>query len=113
MLRNLTPVQLSDQERYAIFLELNIPTKVIQGWIEEEIKTSHRPQYIEPLGDLPVGTVGQQIKYFVKLANGERWELAKVHQYRLPDGTIRGGPDPLYICLDDVVLTRTEKRNLS
>lgn len=108
-------VRLSDQERYSAFRELNLQEKVRlgweeKGWLERRVKESPKPKYIVPKGDLPVGTVGQLITYFIITRDGQRWPLVKTHQYKLPNGRITGGPDPLYIRLFDVVFTRVEKQ---
>lgn len=102
----VTPVSLSDNERYAAFRELNLSEKVRTGWVEEIVSDRPGPiKYTRPWGNLPRGTISQVVRYVVK-SNG--WELVKVHRYRLPNGQIRGGPDPLYIRLYDVVFTRAK-----
>jgi hypothetical protein len=103
-------VILSDQERYAAFSELLLEEKLEKGWIEVEIDNRPGPIKIVPWKTpFPKDTVAQKIRYFIRAKSGERWPLAKVHQYKLPDGQIRGGPDPLTIRLNDVILTRREK----
>ena len=98
---------LSDAVRYAVFRSLGLDQK-IPATIDLRIKTKPGPSVpIVPEGDLPEGTVSEILQYTVKV-NG--WRLVKAHQYRLPDGTIRGGPDPLYIRLDDVVICRAKDR---
>ena len=103
-------VQLANDARYAAFQELFIEEKVAKGWIRPVVTNLRGPpKYIRPHGYLPPGTVGQVIEYFVQPENDEPWMLVKVHQYRLPNGSITGGPDPLYIRLHDVVLAREER----
>ncbi len=104
------PVHLSNEERYRIFADLNLEAKAKAGLIEKNVEDRPvPPKYIAGRLPFPPGTVSQKIYYMITPQDGEPWLLAKVHQYLLPDGTIRGGPDPLYIRLHDVVLTRTEK----
>ena len=110
----MTPisVRLTDPERYAAFRELSLSDKQRMGWVE--VETEDRPgppKYIRGRLPFPTGTVPQVLRYWIRLSGGGRWLLAKIHQYKLPDGSIRGGPDPLYIRLYDVTLTRVEKRS--
>lgn len=103
-----TIVFLPDLERYHIFEILDLPSKVGKGLIELTIRTHFGPpEYIVPFGDLPEGTVSQILRYRLPPPNG--WKLVKAHQYLLPDGTIRG-PDPLYICIDELVVGRSKDR---
>ena len=96
-------VIIPDPLRYSIFHSLNLEAKV-GSIIETRIETlPGPPKYITPKGNLPVGTVSELIYYRVR-ANG--WVVVKAHQYRLPNGTVRGGPDPKYIRLDDIVLVK-------
>ena len=100
-------VVLPDRERYHIFEILDLFSKVKRGVIEIKVK-SHPgpPKYIVPFGDLPEGTVSQTLQFRLPLPSG--WKIVKAHQYLLPDGSIRGGPDPLYICIDDLVIARAQ-----
>ena len=105
------PVRLTDTERYGVLRELDLENKARNGLIQRV--TNNRPgppKYIRGKFPFPVGTIPQMITYSIQPQTGRLWILAKVHQYQLPDGSIRGGPDPLFIRLDDVVLTRMEKR---
>jgi hypothetical protein len=96
-------VPICDTLRYQILNSLALDDKV-PDLIEVQIKQlKGPPKYISPHGDLPVGTVSEILDYRIKI-NG--WRLVKAHQYRLPDGSIRGGPDPLYICIDDAIFVR-------
>ena len=98
-------VPVPDELRYEILASLGLPGKVSRTIEEQVITKPGPPLYILPHGDLPVGTVSQLLKYRVK-SNG--WRLLTAHQYVLPTGEIRGGPDPLYINLDDVVICRAK-----
>ena len=99
-------VIVPDSLRYRIFHSLRLDEEV-SDIIELRVKRLTGPSpNIVPHGDLPVGTVSEILNYSVK-ANGHR--LVKAHQYRLPDGTIRGGPDPKYIRIDDVIFVPTSR----
>jgi len=94
--------------RYRILHSLRLDEKV-SDTIELEVKQLTGPSpNIVPHGDLPVGTVSEILNYRVKV-NGHR--LVKAHQYRLPDGSIRGGPDPKYIRIDDATFVPMPKGN--
>lgn len=99
-------VSVSDSERYSIFHSLRLDAKISETIEKEVRRLAGPPAYIIPHGNLPPGTVSEIIKYKVKI-NG--WYIVKAHQYRLPDGSIQGGPDPKYICLDDVVFVSPPK----
>ena len=101
---------LDDPARYAAFDALAIPEKVRLGWIVSEVSRVLTPKFIVPRGDLPVGTVSLEAKYYITTAGGDRWMLVKTHAYQLPDGSVRGGPDPLYIRLGAVTFTRSKHR---
>ncbi len=102
----LKNVELPDSLRYKI-LHLLIKDDKIPDIIEMEIRPRPgRPKYIVPYGDLPEGTVSEIVYYRLKV-NG--WKLVKAHQYRLPDGSIQGGPDPKYIVIDDAVFVPIPK----
>lgn len=90
-------VQLSDADRYSIFNSLRLEEK-ISTVIRKEIV--NKPGPITSKG-LPPGTISQIVYYIV---NGAEWKLVKAHQYKLPDDTIKGGPDPKYMRFDDIVL---------
>ena len=93
-------VIIENSLRYSIFHGLDLEAKA-GTIIDILIRTlPGPPKYITPHGDLPVGTVSEIVRYIVR-ANG--WVVVKAHQYRLPDGSIRGGPDPKYIRLGDIV----------
>ena len=99
-------VPVPDALRYRILHSLQLNAKV-SDTIELQVKSLTGPSpNIVPHGDLPVGTVSEILSYSVK-ANGHR--LVKAHQYRLPDGSIRGGPDPKYICIDDAIFVQMPK----
>jgi hypothetical protein len=86
--------------RYHIFRSLNLEAKA-EDTISIRVKSlKGPPEYITPNGDLPKGTVSEVVYYTVKV-NG--WKVVKAHQYRLPGGSVRNGPDPKYIRLDDVI----------
>ncbi len=94
---------VSDPVRYCILHSVLNDDKVSEQ-VEKEVKPLKGPP---KYGTLPVGTVSEIVRY--KLLSG--WFQVKAHQYRLPTGDIRGGPDPLYILIDDVVLCRSERRS--
>ena len=97
----LEKVVIQNPLRYDIFHSLDLEAKA-DDIIDIIIETlPGPPKHITPKGDLPVGTVSEIVRYKVRATN---WVVVKAHQYRLPNGTIRGGPDPKYICLDDIVL---------
>lgn len=98
-------VVLSNTDRYDLFHSLQLEEKFEKNTlIRKEVKNKRGPINAE---GLPEGTISQAIKYIVK---GAEWTVAKAHQYKLPDGRIVGGPDPLYMRFDDVVLVREERR---
>lgn len=98
-------VVFSNADRYDLFHSLQLEEKFAKHTlIRKEVKDKRGP--INAAG-LPEGTISQVIKYII---NGAEWTVAKVHQYKLPDGRIKGGPDPIYMCFDDVVIVREEKR---
>ena len=101
-------VPVPDALRYRILHSLRLNEKV-SDTIELEVRRLTGPSpNIVPHGDLPVGTVSEILNYRVKV-NGYR--LVKAHQYRLPDGSVRGGPDPKYIRIDDVTFVPMLKGN--
>jgi hypothetical protein len=99
---SLMKVVPPDSLRYQVFNALQLESKVSKT-VEKTVIKRGAPKYIHPYGNLPPGTVSEHITYTIKL-NG--YQIAKVHQYRLPDGTIRGGPDSLFMRLDDIVICR-------
>ena len=103
------PLSIPDQESGAILRALDLEAKADEGLVRRVIKDkSGPPKHIIPWGDLPLGTAGQQIRYFTRVADGTEWEIVKAHRYRFPDGTTTS-IDPLYICMDEVVLQREER----
>ena len=103
----MPPVRIvpEDTFRYHLFTILDLAAKVQRGDIELVVKNHSGPtKYIVPNGDLPEGTISQTLHYRLPAPNG--WRLVKAHQYLLPDGSIRGGPDPLYIRIDDLIVMR-------
>ena len=101
-------VPVPDALRYRILHSLRLDEKV-SDTIELQVKRLTGPSpNIVPHGDLPVGTVSEVLNYRVKV-NGHR--LMKAHQYRLPDGSITGGPDPKYIRIDDAIFVQMPKGN--
>ncbi len=101
-------VPVPDALRYRILHSLRLDEKV-SDTIELQVKRLTGPSpNIVPHGDLPVGTVSEVLNYKVKV-NGHR--LMKAHQYRLPDGSIKGGPDPKYIRIDDAIFVQMPKGN--
>ncbi len=93
-----TKVVLSNDERYDIFHSLELDSKT-PGFVEVEITTLKGPTRY----NVPPGTVSQIARYRIR-SNG--WQIAKAHWYLFPDGSIRGGPDPLYMRFDDVIISR-------
>ena len=87
---------VTDEVRYSILHSLQLENK-ISTYISLEIEPRPGPVKYHTL---PPDTVSEILRYRVK-ANG--WVVVKAHQYRLPDGSIRGGPDPKYIRIDDAV----------
>ena len=103
---SLEKYQISDEIRYSLLDALGLDEKV-PDIIDLEIKQLKGPPiFIVPYGDLPVGTVSEILNFTVKI-NG--WKLVRAHQYRLPDGTVKGGPDPKYIKIDDAVFVPMPK----
>jgi len=95
-------VEVPNSFRYQVFESLDLDSKVETGILERSITQRPGPSpNIVPYGDLPVGTVSEIVEFKV-VANG--WRLVRAHQYRLPNGEVRGGPDPKYIRLDDIVI---------
>ncbi len=95
-------VVLSDDERYHILDLLAILRKGPDFIAKRETIRPGPPKY----GALPPGTVSV-ITHFILKING--WEIMKSHHYRLPDGSVTGGPDPLYMCIDDAVFVRSPR----
>lgn len=103
-------VTISDQERGAVLRELNLEFKADEGLARRVIKDMPGPpKYIRPLGNLPDGTTGQQIRYYTKVADGSEWHIVKAHRYRFPDGNTTS-IDPFYFRLNDVILVREERK---
>ena len=94
-------IKVPNDFRYQILHALDLNNKV-SSTIDLEIRQRPGPPiYIIPHGDLPPGTVSEVLEYTIK-SNG--FKLVKAHQYRLPDGTVKGEADPKAIYLDDIVV---------
>lgn len=103
-----TKITLPDSDRYAIFHSLDLVNK--DDFIMVEVENHRGP----PKYDLPLGTISQIVRYKVPshhINADDDWTVVKAHQYLFPDGTIHGGPDPLYICLDDIVIGRSPRQS--
>lgn len=80
--------------------------RVQRGELQTVLLEEHIPQYVTK--DIPAGTRSQMISYRDAADN----EVARVHQYLKPDGTIgaSGRPDPKRILFDGV-LYRLHKKS--
>ena len=103
---SLKKYPIPDDIRYSLLDALRLDEKV-PDIVHLEIKQlKGPPRFIVPYGDLPVGTVSEILNFTVRI-NG--WKLVRAHQYRLPDGTVKAGPDPKYIKIDDAVFVPVPK----
>lgn len=81
------------------FNKLDLLERIIRGELKS-ILLVDRP--VQPEVGLPEGTRSQMVWYL----GPDGQELALVHQYLLPDGTIGGSgrPDPKRLILDDEII---------
>jgi hypothetical protein len=93
------PIQRIDEwEMRKLFNEHQLWEKVQQG---EFTSTVLESRIAPPNAEQPAGTVSQMLSYRDSANN----EVARVHQYLKPDGTIggKGRPDPKRVFLDGVL----------
>jgi len=101
---------VSDIDIRAVFNALNMAERVRRGdlWIRVDPFNNHRisRQMHEDMNE-PRTTRSQMVDYFA----GPGWIVARVHQLRRVDGSLRGIPDPKSLYLRDCTLKFCDDRH--
>ena len=100
-------VRISEDEMRRIFNEERYYERTLEGELKAIVKSVRPASEIEP-DRIPAGSISQEVRYYDRDDN----EVARVHQYIKPDGTIGawGRPDPKRL-LKERVLYRLEKKS--
>lgn len=99
-------VRISEDEMRRIFNEERYYERTLEGELTAIVKAVRPASVIEP-DRIPAGSISQEVRYYDENNN----EVARVHQYIKPDGTIGawGRPDPKRL-LHNGTLYRLDKR---
>jgi hypothetical protein len=83
-----------------MFNEGRFRERVESGELTAVVKAQRMPSQFHP-ERIPPGSVSQEVRYY----DADNYEVARVHQYVKPDGTLGGSglPDPKRLYIDGIM----------
>jgi hypothetical protein len=100
--------RVTKQELRQIFNSQNFWERVCSGELYAQVESQKHPCPIE--ANQPLCTWSQIVSY----SDSNNQEVARVHQYKHPDGSIgaSGRPDPVRILVDGIIYSLERKQRM-
>ena len=108
MCTSLPRKRVTKQELQNLFNSLRFWERVRSGELSARVKSENHPCPLE--AGQPLCTWTQMVSYF----DADEQEVARVHQYKLPDGSIgaSGLPDPVRLLVDGIIYCQHRKTKI-